>query len=224
MSSESTKLDIQISPNSSQTLNFDEISEKNFTEIQNPNEVEIYQNEIKNLPKLQYGKYITFYYKNNDPLFAIGPDWPFFAILFTLNILFDIFISSMLWENSYLAIKILGIIMCLFQLFSYLFASIKNPGLPKSKYQYYATHPHKGNYKKCRECNLWINIDLDTYHCYDCGCCVEGYDHHCPWTTKCVGKGNLYLFYIMLISTFMLFGFFIFSVIMMSVYVNNGHK
>ena len=110
MSSESTKLDIQISPNSSQTLNFDEISEKNFTEIQNPNEVEIYQNEIKNLPKLQYGKYITFYYKNNDPLFAIGPDWPFFAILFTLNILFDIFISSMLWENSYLAIKILGII------------------------------------------------------------------------------------------------------------------
>ena len=114
--------------------------------------------------------------------------------------------------------------MCLFQLLSYCAASIINPGLPKARYEYYATHPHKGNYKKCRECNLWINLDRDTYHCYDCQCCVEGYDHHCPWTTKCVGRGNLYLFYIMLISTFMLFGFFIFSVILMSVYVPNNNK
>jgi len=24
--------------------------------------------------------------------------------------------------------------------------------------------------------------------------CVEGYDHHCAWTSKCVGRKNLALF------------------------------
>ena len=187
---ESIKLDVSKSKESKVTpIPFDEIESSlntNYSDIQNPKEVKIYNSEIKNLPKLIYGKYITFYYKNSDPIFAIGPDWPYFIILFSLNIGFDIFILSMIWEHSFLSIRIMGIIMCLFQLFSYCAASIINPGLPKARYEYYATHPHKGNYKKCRECNLWINLDRDTYHCYDCQCCVEGYDHHCPWTTKCV--------------------------------------
>ena len=225
---ESIKLDMSKSKESKVTpIPFDEIESSlntNYSDIQNPKEVKIYNSEIKNLPKLIYGKYITFYYKNSDPIFAIGPDWPYFIILFSLNIGFDIFILSMIWEHSFLSIRIMGIIMCLFQLFSYCAASIINPGLPKARYEYYATHPHKGNYKKCRECNLWINLDRDTYHCYDCQCCVEGYDHHCPWTTKCVGRGNLYLFYIMLISTFMLFGFFILSVVLMSIYTTNNKK
>jgi hypothetical protein len=225
---ESIKLDVSKSKESKVTpIPFDEIESSlntNYSDIQNPKEVKIYNSEIKNLPKLIYGKYITFYYKNSDPIFAIGPDWPYFIILFSLNIGFDIFILSMIWEHSFLSIRIMGIIMCLFQLFSYCAASIINPGLPKARYEYYATHPHKGNYKKCRECNLWINLDRDTYHCYDCQCCVEGYDHHCPWTTKCVGRGNLYLFYIMLISTFMLFGFFILSVVLMSIYTTNNKK
>ena len=225
---ESIKLDISTSKESKSTPEpFDIIVSdlnQNNSENENSKEVKISSSIIKNLPKLTYGKYITFYYKNSDPIFAIGPDWPYFIILFSLNIGFDIFIISMIWEHSFLSIRIMGIIMCIFQLFSYCAASIINPGLPKSRYEYYATHPHKGNYKKCRECNLWINLDRDTYHCYDCQCCVEGYDHHCPWTTKCVGRGNLYLFYIMLISTFMLFGFFIFSVILMSVYVPNNNK
>ena len=225
---ESIKLDVSKSKESKVTpIPFDEIESSlntNYSDIQNPKEVKIYNSEIKNLPKLIYGKYITFYYKNSDPIFAIGPDWPYFIILFSLNIGFDIFILSMIWEHSFLSIRIMGIIMCLFQLFSYCAASIINPGLPKARYEYYATHPHKGNYKKCRECNLWINVDKDTYHCYDCQCCVEGYDHHCPWTTKCVGRGNLYLFYIMLISTFMLFGFFILSVVLMSIYTTNNKK
>jgi hypothetical protein len=34
-----------------------------------------------------------------------------------------------------------------------------------------------------------------TSHCYDCNCCVLELDHHCPWTGKCIGKGNLFYFY-----------------------------
>jgi hypothetical protein len=45
-------------------------------------EEEIYTPEILKVPKLNYGKYYTFCYINNDPIFAIGPDYLYFLILF----------------------------------------------------------------------------------------------------------------------------------------------
>ena len=32
-------------------------------------------------------------------------------------------------------------------------------------------------------------------HCSTCNVCIKGYDHHCPWTSKCIGEANLYRFY-----------------------------
>ncbi|CAI5726265.1 unnamed protein product [Hyaloperonospora brassicae] len=32
-------------------------------------------------------------------------------------------------------------------------------------------------------------------HCMDCRVCIEEYDHHCPWTGKCIGKRNVRYFY-----------------------------
>ena len=37
--------------------------------------------------------------------------------------------------------------------------------------------------------------DSNTEHCSDCGVCIEGMDHHCPWSSKCIGKGNLKIFW-----------------------------
>lgn len=31
-------------------------------------------------------------------------------------------------------------------------------------------------------------------HCNDCKVCIEELDHHCPWMSKCVGKGNMLWF------------------------------
>ena len=35
----------------------------------------------------------------------------------------------------------------------------------------------------------------NSYHCRDCGVCIKGYDHHCPWVSKCIGHRNLKSFY-----------------------------
>lgn len=40
-----------------------------------------------------------------------------------------------------------------------------------------------------------------THHCDECDVCVEGYDHHCPWVSKCIGARNLTVFKIFLGST-----------------------
>lgn len=35
----------------------------------------------------------------------------------------------------------------------------------------------------------------DMYHCEDCLVCIEDYDHHCVFFSKCIGGGNLYCFW-----------------------------
>ena len=32
-------------------------------------------------------------------------------------------------------------------------------------------------------------------HCNLCNTCIIGYDHHCRWLSKCVGRKNLWGFY-----------------------------
>jgi hypothetical protein len=39
-----------------------------------------------------------------------------------------------------------------------------------------------------------------TEHCEECDLCIRGYDHHCPWTSKCIGEGNLFYFHSFLIT------------------------
>ena len=43
----------------------------------------------------------------------------------------------------------------------------------------------------------WAGVE----HCTDCGVCINEMDHHCPWTSKCIGAGNMNLFYGFVIST-----------------------
>ena len=197
--------------------------DKNFEEASIKNSNELDNKKSFNYKENKYGLYKIFLYdKNGDPIFAIGPDYIFFIGLFICNIIFNIFILTMIWDKSYYAIKVLGIIMSLLQLITYFLASTINPGLPKNIYEYNATHNIKGSYRFCKVCKLWLDNSKHYYHCDICKCCCEGYDHHCPWTTKCVGSGNIYLFYLMLFTSFLLFGYFIFSVIMMTVYISNN--
>ena len=37
-----------------------------------------------------------------------------------------------------------------------------------------------------------------------------GFDHHCPWTSKCIGKGNIISFYLFILFTF---GFFVYIIV-----------
>jgi hypothetical protein len=40
----------------------------------------------------------------------------------------------------------------------------------------------------CETCE--IPVDFSTKHCNVCHRCTEGFDHHCCWLGKCIGKVN----------------------------------
>mmetsp|Transcript_43808 Transcript_43808/g.135348 ORF Transcript_43808/g.135348 Transcript_43808/m.135348 type:complete len:272 (+) Transcript_43808:562-1377(+) len=47
--------------------------------------------------------------------------------------------------------------------------------------------------RRCSTCNLVQPRGCS--HCEFCQVCVEGFDHHCPWMGKCIGRNNLCAFY-----------------------------
>lgn len=163
----------------------------------------------EDIKRINYGNMNCCLFYKNDPLIAIGPNYFYFIIL-TL-VLFSIHSSIFLLLQKRI-LKILrytGHIIYLIQVFSYTFTTLKNPGIPSFNNQNYARNETINGsckyktYSHCSMCNSYVPVDSDeiTFHCADCDVCIEGYDHHCVWTSKCVGKGNLKIFYLFAIST-----------------------
>lgn len=43
----------------------------------------------------------------------------------------------------------------------------------------------------CEDCGAPQAEARGVHHCADCGYCVEGMDHHCPWMGQCIGRKNM---------------------------------
>ena len=102
-----------------------------------------------------------------------------------------------LWGFLNFYIKYIGVIIYLsFEIFLIL-TTISDPGVVTKEYYLENYRPDKiliKNYRICRKCNIVMDLDKKTEHCVECGICIMGNDHHCPWTSKCVGKGNIFYF------------------------------
>ena len=171
-------------------------------------------NELDNKPII-YGKYkVLKYDKNNEPLLVIGPDYIYFFIIIILNLLVIIFFAIVQYCYSILIVRIFGLLLSFIQLFIYIYCSLKNPGFPKKAFQDPSLLEEKeGYYRKCRECGIIVDLRKFPGHCYTCKFCCEGFDHHCSWTTKCIGSGNIMEFRSFLGAFFILICYFAISAI-----------
>ena len=97
------------------------------------------------------------------------------------------------------------------QLGSYMMTFLKNPGLASFTKVTFKRKLNDVEKRRawCKTCKIirWEGVE----HCEDCDVCIEDYDHHCPWTSKCIGGGNLCWFYMFLASTLGLFFYLMFT-------------
>ena len=91
--------------------------------------------------------------------------------------------------------RIISILLNVLYFFSALFTYLLNPGtvfkygkLNKTKY--------------CKDCNYQYPFHHKLSHCYICGVCVIGIDHHCGVFGKCIARNNIFWFYCFIVSTF----------------------
>ena len=107
----------------------------------------------------------------------------------------------------------LGISIYILLVIFHLLTSLINPGLPPKKYfleNFKMDQSDMQNYIICKQCKLVMDLNKGTEHCIDCNICVMGNDHHCQWTSKCVGKNNLMFFniFLILLKTHIIYLFF----------------
>ena len=150
--------------------------------------------------------------KMGNPLLMIGPHWPMYFCFCGLISLgyFSFFYHFFHILNTFL--KICGIVSYGLYFISYTGTFLLNPGYPERNEESLIGNP-RIKYKYCRDCDMWIRRDRDIMHCYECGVCIEGYDHHCPWTGKCIGRKTIYFFYTFITSVFIVFSYFVISLI-----------
>ena len=138
---------------------------------------------------------------------------PFFICLFSIIITVLVLFLYFLYNKIPFVIFAIGLVISFIQLSSYLYTALINPGIPKIEYEEMSTDPNNNNnFRFCKECKLWTKTSERTYHCYECEICIEGFDHHCPWTSKCIGKHNLISFFMFVGFTLILFGYLILSI------------
>ena len=181
----------------------------------NENNIKMNEEEIKqikpnffNLKKI--GNLIIISEDEKEIKYIMGPMFP---ILLILNISANIFLQIFVFKKIPIIFKKIGSIMNLVQIYFFIISSIKNPGLPSKDYEklvYEEENKTAKNFRKCKDCKLWINTDEKTIHCKKCGICIEGYDHHCDCINICVGKKNLKNFYILILCSFLLIVYSIF--------------
>ncbi len=127
---------------------------------------------------------------------------------------FYIFVVIYSFNKFSIFLNALTIICYLFFFFSYTACLICDPGYPKNTLSKYSGKP-RSEYAYCEWCHFYYKKSENVEHCSDCDICVEGYDHHCPWIGKCVGKNNSFYFKSFLAASIVAIGYLFFAVFMM---------
>ena len=180
--------------------------------IDNSIKIDINNQEIV----LTYGRYKIFSYDSKgDPLFLVGPDYNFFIIILITNLIYFLFLSILLLSFSKFYIAIIGVFLNIIQFGFTIICGFLNPGLPKKEIQDETLLSNSIRYVRCHRCFFIIDKSKHYVHCERCQCCCEGFDHHCPWTSKCIGRGNIFYFYGMIVMVSIVFGYLIFALIIM---------
>ena len=157
-------------------------------------------NEINpNLERI-FSKIHPFLFFKNEPLILIGPDILYYIIIFSVSSFLSIIFYS-LKNKSYTIMKILFLLGYLFYSVSYTLLMILNPGVPINKSNI-DLEELKKNYNQCNICNciFYKNNEYITFHCHECNICVENFDHHCTFASKCIGNKNKLIFKLWLFS------------------------
>ena len=117
-------------------------------------------------------------------------------------------------------ILIIGILVYFFFFITYSLTCLIDPGIITPDYyleNYKADKMNIQNYRICNKCNAVMDLDKGVEHCYDCDICIIGNDHHCPWSSKCIGKNNIYMFRLFICSIFTHIGYLTVTSLIMAI-------
>ena len=180
---------------------------------------EIRNNEEENAQKKYNFKcekmganYIFLSDKDNNPLITIGPNWRICLLFYSVIIGAFSLLFYFYWNFLNIFLRIFGIVNCFLFSYTYIYILVTDPGIPK-RIDEETANKSNAKYVFCKMCKNWVSVKSGAVHCSQCDICIEGYDQHCPWISKCVGRKNLYYFYFLVLWLVTLLFYLIFAFI-----------
>ena len=173
-----------------------ELYNENEYDNENENDNEHFDEQKINPNKERIFKNIhCYFYLENEPLIIIGPDLSYFIWIFTIVSFFSILIYSL--KSSSFFTSLLYVLGYLFLAVFYILFMVAYPGIASEK-KHYDINDLNYNYRQCNICNCIYHKDdfKNVNHCEECGICVENYEQHYNFATKCIGKNNKQIFQI----------------------------
>ncbi|EGR34814.1 hypothetical protein IMG5_001550 [Ichthyophthirius multifiliis] len=152
--------------------------------------------------KRYYGKTCVIMHIKNEPLFTLGPDFKIFIGTWISFLILGYYLTFKYSVKKGKVIYILTFGINFLQIISYLLTALLNPGIAIIQTKQKINKKQK-KHSFCDKCQIIKNQGI--YHCFECDICIQDYDHHCPWTGKCIGKGNMFFFKIFICCTFFYF-------------------
>jgi len=155
------------------------------------------------LPKKRDGNIMILYESSSGFTLSIGPHWPGTLVVVAMLLVGSWMnfgrVKGSLWLETFVVTQLSLSLVFLF------LTALSDPGIIR-----YSILPFR---VYCIACSLLV-IDRTsvavadeetaerlvycdicsihraptTVHCFDCNCCIEEMDHHCPWMSKCIGK------------------------------------
>ena len=154
--------------------------------------------------------------KNNNPFFVIGPHWYLFLLMNIIICSLTIFMYKTLLKLSNSIFTIGYFISLFFVLICYYISFLINPGIVLNR----KLDDENTNY--CSKCKVYYKLSSKVNHCNLCEVCIEGFDHHCVWVGKCIGKKNIKPFYGIIVSVGITYIFLIITFVI--IYINKKNE
>lgn len=171
-----------------------------FSEEKRENNKKKHTSKIDLSLKRNFGNVHPFLFIRGEPVFVFGSEFVAFLSTYSMALLITVIFYIFKISHMKFLFKAVYILGFSFFSFCYIFTSTINQGIPKVPK--IKSEEELMKYRQCSICNCIMQKDSQyiTFHCNICEVCVEDFDHHCPFITKCVGKGNGAMFKVFLFS------------------------
>lgn len=143
----------------------------------------------------QIGNLISFYFEKNNnfkPKFCFGPHYFLSITINIMIIIFSFLFYFFIFKKLNTTFIFIFLLLVVSVSFVFNICSLINPGIVFNKKR------KTQEDKFCSKCQTYTTKEEKSHHCSMCNSCIYGYDHHCIWVGKCIGKGNKIYFYSML--------------------------
>ena len=127
-------------------------------------------------------------------ILTLGPHWFVFLIGICALLFMGCGTLRGYWDliSNFKKVMMIGIMIL--EVLLYVITALLNPGIKTRR-----VPPFGQSRLTCKKC--FTTKEDRVVHCEDCDVCIQGHDHHCVWTGKCIGRGNYVPFILFVVCT-----------------------